>query len=200
MTEEKSRAAELAEQAEANSGSLPLKGYGSMRGDPTTRAILEGLSEEDNLIQATAPGSLPQSGQLHAAEGEEVAALSFYRWMLAQKALNQIDDGFEYRFGDEKSRAFVHKVLADYTAAIQKIPPPVALEVASLRFQVEALKAALKPFANEATDWGDIHQDDFHPMCDVSGFFDENGERAEKAAFTVGDLRRALSVFSENQQ
>ncbi|HKJ60391.1 MAG TPA: hypothetical protein VKA94_00145 [Hyphomicrobiales bacterium] len=40
------------------------------------------------------------------------------RWTLAQRALNKIDDGFEYRYGDEKSRAFVHQVLAEYTTAI----------------------------------------------------------------------------------
>lgn len=50
---------------------------------------------------------------------EEARKEAEARWMLAQKALNQIDDGFEYRYGDEKSRAFLHKVLANYTDAIR---------------------------------------------------------------------------------
>lgn len=42
------------------------------------------------------------------------------RWMLAQKALNKIDDGFEYRYGDEKARKFVREVLKEYMEAISK--------------------------------------------------------------------------------
>jgi hypothetical protein len=45
------------------------------------------------------------------------------RWPLAQRALNKIDDGFEYRIGDEKSRAFVHQVLAEYTTAVSSEKP-----------------------------------------------------------------------------
>ena len=48
--------------------------------------------------------------------------LDYQKWQLAQKALNRIDDGFEYRYGDAEARAFVHRVLADYTAAISQRP------------------------------------------------------------------------------
>lgn len=42
------------------------------------------------------------------------------RWPHAQRALNKIDDAFEYRLGDVKSRIFVQEVLAEYTAAIKR--------------------------------------------------------------------------------
>lgn len=43
------------------------------------------------------------------------------RWFVAQRALNKIDDAFEYRIGNEETRAFIHKVLAEYTQAITQI-------------------------------------------------------------------------------
>jgi len=49
----------------------------------------------------------------------KMASRNRAKWMLAQRGLNKIDGGFEYRYGDDKARKFVHGVLAEYTDAIK---------------------------------------------------------------------------------
>lgn len=46
------------------------------------------------------------------------------RWSASQKALNQIDDAFEYRYGDDKARRKVQEILAEYTAALNPQKEP----------------------------------------------------------------------------
>ena len=66
------------------------------------------------------------------------------------------------------------------------------VEVASLTAENEKLREALKPFAAEANEWGYLWRDNFVPVLTPSATYDGDNE---KAAFTVGDLRRARNAL-----
>lgn len=64
----------------------------------------------------------------------------------------------------------------------EKEPPTVDLGFIQ---QMQGMRKALEPFAREADNWTAHAPDSYHPTIN------ENGVEERKAAFTVGDLRRA---------
>ena len=53
-------------------------------------------------------------------EKAEVIEVFANRWMLAQKALNEIEDAFEYLYGSEKDRKKIYQILDAYTVKLKQ--------------------------------------------------------------------------------
>ena len=70
-----------------------------------------------------------------------------------------------------------------------------AAALSTLQEQKSKLEEALKPFADEADEWGHLVPDDHFPLCVEMGH--TNGRYYGSAAkYAVGDLRRARALLS----
>lgn len=67
-------------------------------------------------------------------------------------------------------------------------------ENAALKEEVGRLRAMLKPFADEADEWGASVPDDYAPLCVEPGHWDAR-YYGSPARFTVGDQRRARAAL-----
>jgi hypothetical protein len=88
---------------------------------------------------------------------------------------------------DDKTIAQRLRDNADLDAAEHGNPDVVALEREAAG-RIEALEAALRPFAEDAPRWKSVH-DDHRPK------FHQLAAPPDNAAFTVGDLRRAAAAL-----
>ena len=102
--------------------------------------------------------------------------------------------GSEIKMGDISDMAFAMGMKLDFTATRPKGEDRSEADL--LELEIDMLRAALKPFADEGIKWEESCPDEMRPHCDL-GCCDHCGEStgAELASFTAGDLRRAAALF-----
>lgn len=160
----------------------------------STKLVADGaaINVLRKAIEAAAQADTPAST---VGDGGDIDDL----WLANKRMLELYAESYDTmaKDGDGKVNctAVAHDIRRNMVDGLRKYPARAASPPATSQSEGEPLRAALKPFADEADMWGELVPDDHAPLCLEMGHTDGR-YYGSAAKYTVGHLRAARAALA----